>query len=267
MKINIYLCEGPHDVAFLYRIFRVCGFNDISSELIKKLPFPFDKHFESILKNFEYQSGNIFGKPALPIILKNNESYILLYGVGGVTKVPETKRIINNYIALLNSSTLNRNKEIESTIAFIVDADNEGIENRTNDIAKNFAETFSKITQLQHNNIIEDDNFKKVGLYIFCDETKQGKLEDIILPLMKLGNENIFEGAKNYFQEYFDKERLKKPNNAELAKSQIGIAGQLQFSGVANNNIIKQSDYLTDIKISTNKKCIEIIEFITKMKI
>ncbi len=55
MIINIFLSEGAHDVAFLYRIFRVCGYNDLSNKIIKELPFPFNQHFESILKNFEYQ--------------------------------------------------------------------------------------------------------------------------------------------------------------------------------------------------------------------
>ncbi len=267
MKIYIYLCEGPHDVAFLYKILKVCSYKDSFGSIpIKDLPFPFNSHFASILKNFEYQSGNLFGKPALPTILGIDNNFVLLYGVGGITKVAETKIIINNYIALLNSSTLNPDRNIEVSIAFIIDADDKGIENRTMEIRKNYSDIFIDLDNLKHNSIITNVHFSKIGLYIFSSQNQLGKLEDIIFPLMKIDNEMIFDNADIYFQSHFDEKRVKKSNKVDKSKSVIGIVGQLQYSGIANNSIIKQTDYLTDKKISEDLKCQEIIEFINKMK-
>ena len=290
MKINIFLCEGAHDVAFLFRIFRLCGYSDLSNKLIKDLPELFKKYILKQIEEFDYQSGNLFGKPILPIILKtevaqlkindieqnsnflDNKSsiekqtdkisdFVLLYGVGGIKKINETKSIIHAFKALLNSSTFNKKEKIECSVAFIIDADNEGVEKRTIEIKRNFEKDFTNLHKLTHNSYVEDEKFSKIGLYVFSNHDGLGKLEDIIFPLMKSNNEKIFDDAKIYFDTHFDKERTKK-NNVEEMKSLIGISGQLQYSGVSNRDIIKQSDYLNEEKLKTDEKCVEIIEFI-----
>jgi len=267
MKINIYLCEGPHDVAFFQKIFNIFKYKDLSGIQINKLPSPFDKYFESILKTYKYENGNIFGKPSLPTILKSDEDYILIYGVGGIDKVNVCKNIIEDFIAFLNSPNLNKDNTTKCSISFIIDADKEGIEKRNIEIKNRYSDILLNINDLEHNNYIENEFFTKIGLYIFANTNDYGNLEDIIFPIMKKENEKIFDDAELFFDNNFEASRLKKTNNVDKSKSLIGIAGQLQFSGIANNNIIRQTDYLTNEKILDNPKCKEIIEFIEKMKI
>jgi len=81
---------------------------------------------------------------------------------------------------------------------------------------------------------------------------------------MSEGNETIFENAANYFDTNFDNERAKR-NNAKKEKSMIGIAGNLQYSGVANNSIIQQSDYLNKEKIDKSKECQKITQFFEEL--
>lgn len=128
-----------------------------------------------------------------------------------------------------------------------------------------FRELLPELDQITlTNNIVTTSSYKKIGLNIFANENGTGNLESILIPLMSEGNETIFQDAATYFDANFDKKRAKK-NNAKKEKSMIGIAGNLQYSGVANNSVIRQSDYITKEKIDKNKQCQKIIQFFEEL--
>ncbi|MFI5140452.1 MAG: hypothetical protein ACHQIM_21715, partial [Sphingobacteriales bacterium] len=124
----------------------------------------------------------------------------------------------------------------------------------------------------------------KIGAFIFTDIDKNtGKLEDILLPLMKHQNETNFEAAGTYLSKHHEDSRLfplKLSVDAETSvvtesrsskkgdkekydekKSLLGVVGQLQRSGKSNVVCISDSDYLTLSKIQSSVKCQEIITF------
>ncbi len=121
----------------------------------------------------------------------------------------------------------------------------------------------------------------KFGAYIFTGNNNEtGKLEDVLLPLMKLDNDSIFENAEIYLKKNVDSLRTyplklsvkngslteirstkKGDTDFDEQKSLIGITGQLQRSGKPNTAYISDSDYLTLDKIRNNQKCIGISTF------
>ncbi len=122
----------------------------------------------------------------------------------------------------------------------------------------------------------------KIGAYIFTGlDNNLGKLEDILLPLMKVNNDGIFSSAESFLDANHDISRTfplklskdaagtiietrsvkNKDTDFDRIKSVIGIAGQLQRSGKPNTAYISDTDYLTLTKINENEKCRAIIAF------
>ena len=101
----------------------------------------------------------------------------------------------------------------------------------------------------------------KVGAFIFSkDGEETGKLEDILVPLMKQDNEQIFENAEGFIDRHYEESRC-RGKKFDKGKSVIGTVGQLQKSGGSNVVCIDQTDYLTDEKVLNNAQCKEIITF------
>lgn len=267
-KILLILCEGSHDVAFLYKILRLgLVAKDIQSKKITEFDSNLSKYFINTLKNYNYEDGNLQGKPKMPVpleLVKNDiKTQIFIYGLGGDAQIQNWRNTIQAYKDLIESEHENDNYQI--TLALFFDADKEGSQNRLEKTKKYFRDVIKEIDQITLiENIISTSSYKKLGLNIFADTKGTGNLESILIPLMSEGNETIFENAANYFDSNFDTHRAKK-NNAKKEKSMIGIAGNLQYSGVANNSIIQQSDYINKEKIDKNEDCQKIIQFFEKL--
>jgi hypothetical protein len=105
---------------------------------------------------------------------------------------------------------------------------------------------------------------------------------DIVIPLMRDGNEEIFQKAAEFLklkeEGRLSKLEIVKRTDGELEekystkkldfdekKSQIGIVGQLQVSGKANTVIIKDTDYIKLQKIRDNRLCRNILDFIRSL--
>ena len=57
-KVLFVLCEGPHDVAFLYRIFKVVGFNQNNKNIID-YPQPLNEYLKNeIIKSHMNYKGH-----------------------------------------------------------------------------------------------------------------------------------------------------------------------------------------------------------------
>lgn len=263
-KILLVLCEGAHDVAFLYRILRFgVSAKDIQGKKITEFDSSLSNYFINTLKNYNYEDGNLQGKPKMPIPLELNKDdhkiQVFIYGLGGDAQIQNWKNTIEAYQDLINSE--HENGKYEIVLALFFDADKEGNEKRlktTQDNFKKLIPELDKITLTE--NIVTTSSYKKIGLNIFANKNGFGNLESILIPLMREGNEKIFDNAATYFDENFDKSRT-KGNKAKKEKAMIGIAGNLQHSGVANNSIIQQSDYITKEKIDKNEECQKIITF------
>lgn len=227
----------------------------------------YQKYFINTLKNYKYEESNFYGKPNMPVPLelkKNDDTIqIFIYGLGGDKKIQDWKNMIEAYQDLVKSQ--HENEHYEVSLALFFDADKEGSKSRLKITQDYFRELLPEIDTITlTENIAETSSYKKIGLNIFADKNGTGNLESILTPLMRKENEDIFNNAASYFDANFDKKRTKR-NNAKKEKSMIGIAGNLQYSGVANNAVIRQSDYITKDKIANNEDCKKIIQFVEQL--
>jgi hypothetical protein len=287
IQVIVVLCEGPHDVAFLRKILKTIGFESGDSIKIKDYPSPMNSIIPTALKQADIEELNIgqIGRGSRPtsLLVKNNV-YLFLYSMGGDGKKEERRKFaqgIKNSIWQPGQIKAGRRDNVIGIIYFF-DADTKGISARLKNITLEIdvaldvkGEVFENASFFKHENV-------KYGAYIFAkQDADNGKLEDILLPLMNQGNELIFEGANHYLDQHYDESRLyplkielvkdqieeirsnknKEKYKHDRSKSLIGIVGQLQKSGSPNTAHISDTDYLTLEKIRANSKCQEITKF------
>lgn len=261
IKIISVLCEGPHDVAFIAKVLKISGFKSNESTKLAKFPSPMNSLFktEATKTNIEELNFAELRQTLLPsATLQKGDIYLFLYALGGDTRKDNRNKILKQFLSFIPKeseiSSLPENTTL--SIVYFFDADDMGIDGRIKLLNTEIEETLEQ-KPFDRNGDMKTIKGLKIGCYIFS-ENETGKLENIVLPLMKQGNEQIFDDAKQFIDTNYDNKRDK---GYDFHKASIGIAGQLQKSGSTNTVIIAQSDFLSKEKIMNNSKCIEIIAF------
>jgi len=268
-NIITVLCEGPHDVAFLTKILKSNGYKSNDNKKIGEYPVPYNNLLENEAKKIDINGLNIqeLRSVMLPTsTLINNDSQLFLYAVGGDTRKDKRQKLlteINSFIAKTEGEYEILPINTKLAVLYFLDADEKGEKVRFAEVTSELKEIFDEFddSEFGEKPIALFENKLTIGAYIFKEKgNDRGKLEDILLPLMKNGNDEIFDEAESYIGTHFVKKRAKgKKFNKE--KSIIGIAGQLQKSGGSNVVCIAQTDYLRDDKILADEQCIEIANF------
>ena len=286
-KIVFFICEGAHDTAFLYRLFLTEGFQTYK-EIIGKFPKPLDSFILKALSRGDYENMKLMetGRKTIPTeILFKWKTLVMFYDIGGDSNKKRRKDLIEQFLALKPSDESgeyewNAQKIQEYFFIYFFDADHKGVAQRVKEVEQEVKEIFNidsvKISHAGKTQVLKGYS---VGCYIFAKDDGYGKLEDIMIPLMREGNEEIFQKAADFLKfkeegrlsklkivkrtdgEFEEKYSTKKLDFDEK-KSQIGIAGQLQVSGKSNTVIIKDTDYIKLQKIRDNHLCRNILNFI-----
>ena len=278
------LCEGPHDVAFLYRILRVNGLQKYSKP-IGEFPAPLDDYFtkEAAGEDLERLKLEQVRNRRLPseVLAYGDDALVLLYAIGGDSKAAIRQKLLQDIGSMYGRDPLEKKigtgATAECSILYFFDADQRGTETRLREIRRELSGILRQEVSLsgrppryRHANSIT------YAAHIFAEAGEPtGKLEDILLPLMRQDNEEIFRHAEDYVRLH-DPERLPRLKirleNGQLTekrdkkekgeyhrdKSIIGVAAQLQNSGSTNAVCIKHSDYLNRNKIVSDPSCQEI---------
>lgn len=264
-EIIIILCEGPHDVAFLYRILSANGIKSNGKLMIKEFPKPINDLLKTEVTKTNVDDINIHEvrDVLLPYKTMNRDNnFFLLYSMGGDSQIISRQKLlaeISSFIPKENEiSSLPENTNL--SIIYFLDSDKNGISNRIEKLNDEIYEVLSIKPFVNHKEIFKFNRLKLGAFIITGADNENGKLEDILLPIMTLENEVIFDNAKSFIDINFDIDRLVK--KFDNAKSLIGIVGQLQISGASNSVCIDKSDYISEDKIKVNTKCIEIFTYI-----
>lgn len=279
MKTTILLCEGPHDTAFLTRIMRTYGYN-MYNESIKDYP---EYLANFILKHVvaanveelniqEARNGKI-----LPYnVLISQDSLLLMFSLGGDSREERRSLIANAFKEMFEDGKDGiMGKSIdghELRIVFFFDADKSGIHKREEQMRKELSivfETEEGLDKLANLQYIDKYNIQW-GLYIFHDHQAQegqvecGTLEDLVLPMMVEGNEDISDNIEAILSKRLSYNLFKGDKKSfKHDKAKIGMLGQLDKSGSANPAIIEQSRFITDEQILKNNLCKEIMAFLS----
>lgn len=220
--------------------------------------------------------------------VQKGDCFVFLYSMGGDGKSDARKSILRNLrLNIPEPGEIEKGRLPEGTelsLIYFFDADARGVNTRLAEVRSEIKEVLTTVpdTAFPTNGSFGLFEGIKIGAYIFTGaDNTNGKLEDVLLPLLKLSNENIFDNADAYLNTNHDPARIfplklsidgtgavtearstrAKDTDFDRAKSLIGITGQLQRSGKPNNAYISDSDYLTLAKVNGNPKCQAIISF------
>lgn len=263
-------CEGPHDVAFLTKILKSDEFKSNDKCKIGEFPLPYSKLLEKEAINSNVADLNLQGlrNNTMPnATLKKGENILFFYALGGDSRKDKRNKLLSDIDSFVPKSENELSilpEDSKLSILYFLDADNKGVDARLIEIGN---EINSKISEINESSFSENgkivqlyDRRLNIGVYIFCTrEGNTGKLEDILVPIMKLGNDKIFEDAEKFIQENYDENRC-IGNNFNTQKSIVGTIGQLQKSGSSNVVCISQTDFLSPEKILADPQCQEIIQ-------
>ena len=285
------LCEGPHDVAFLNRILKADGYQQEEKITLGKYPAPMSQ-----LLIQQAQASNVgdlnlqeVRRRLLPAhVLKKGDIFLFLFSLGGDGKQADRIELLNRFRQFVPSPNRIRipgaADDNQYSVLYFFDADDQGVEPRRAAINREVTTALGVSEQdgFQSPGEVKIINGLQVGCYVFSElGSDQGKLENVLVPLMQKNNEAIFQAADDFLQKYHEEDRLKKlkfrvqadgtviekrdkKHKYDHKKSLIGTAGQLQLSGLSNQVYIGQSDYLTLSKILSDSQCQEIIAFFQK---
>lgn len=285
-------CEGPHDVAFIYRIFKSLGYKTNDGCKIGAFPSPFNGLIKQETERSNVENLNLqeVRRGFVPSrTLKKGNKFIFLYSVGSDKKQPPRQEMLKKLFSFIPAegefSVLPEGTKL--SVIYLFDADDKGVTARLDYVSKEInaiVETEESINFIE-NGTYQTANEIKFGTYIFTGEDNNtGALEDILIPLMAEDNEAIFANADSFLGGHFDdarlfplKIRIDNDTNTitenrsirgqdkykyDNKKSLVGVVGQLQCSGKANTVCISDADYITLAKIQANPKCIEISNFL-----
>jgi hypothetical protein len=287
------LTEGDHDSAFLYRILKANGFTSYSVK-IKDYPAPLNSFLQTDIINVSIPEVKVQQARTrfLPYyVMQKGDNLIFIYSIGGDSK----NKIRTALVSALNAFNIDDVDDLaiqalpntKMSVLYFFDADDKGTDFRVAQIIEEIKPAFPKFKFEENSNYNSSTFYQiedlKVGTYIFREvEEDKGMLEDIMLPLMQDGNEDIFLAAETFLTtnttctlfkdklKYDETETfLKKVNKQKYShrKSIIGTIGQLQKSGKSNTVCISDADYLNNDKILNNHTCIDIVELINKVMI
>ncbi|SHE78662.1 DUF3226 domain-containing protein [Chryseobacterium sp. OV279] len=267
-QILAILCEGVHDVEFLSKILRFNGFSSNDSSKIKDYPAPIAQLLKTEATKSNVDDLNLMTvrQVLLPgSTVRKDNNYLLIYAMGGDEKKTIRKQLLSDFHMLIpkKDEISSLPKDTNLGIIYFLDSDDKGISERISNLNTEINEIIN-IQPFKSHKEIYNHNGLKLGAFIFTGaDNDTGKLEDILMPLMKKDNEDIFENANSYLKDHYnDGRKVQKYDND---KSIIGVVGQLQISGASNTVCIKKSDYLNDVKIKADIKCIEIVDYINSL--
>lgn len=290
-KLISIACEGSHDVAFLNRLLKAQGFRTNEKIKIGEYPSPMGRFFETSLRRSDFQQLNFSEARQVPLpshALNKEDVFIFLYSLGGDSKRAERAALLKRMAAFIPSDE----QEIRVlpdgtslTMVFMFDADNVGVGPRLESMRQELAEAVgvdpAEIAVRANGDCCQVKGLG-VGCLVLTDESNEtGKLEDVLLPLMRQGNELIFEAADQFIDGYYDATRTRflriRPTETgveesrgsdkdfDRKKSLIGVVAQLQISGKPNQACINRTDYLNLEKLSNSPHCIPIRAFLERV--
>lgn len=290
-KLISILCEGPHDAAFLNRLLKAQGFRTNERIKIGDYPYPMGQFFVTSLRRSDFQQLNFSEARQVPLpshALNKEEISIFLYSLGGDSKRAERAALLQRMAAFIPNDEQEIRvlpKDTSLTMVFMFDADEAGVGPRLESMKRELAEAMGVdlAAVAVHSN---GDCCKTGGLGVGClvltdESTETGKLEDVLLPLMKQGNEAIFEAADLFIDGHYEVSRTRflriRPTESgveesrgsdkdfDRKKSLIGVVAQLQISGKPNQASINRTDYLNLDKLLTSPHCIPIRAFLERV--
>lgn len=273
MNLKIVMVEGPHDGAFISKVMKVNGYKTFSKHIGDYQPQMIAKYLIGQYRNApvaELNMQSLRQQMLFPsYALHAGEDLVLIFHMCGDCQDVKRRKLVTELREFFLSATARSTGAVSNsdTLTFVYefDADKKGVAERVNQANKEISGVDNDFKGFQNNGSYIISNGIRWGVFVFADSDGLGKLEDIILPMMEKGNEDIAACAK----EFVDKKDTfvlfqKEKSTNDLQKARVGVMGQLQKPGVAAPAIIEQSSFLTEEKIKGSKACVDLFAFLSQ---
>jgi hypothetical protein len=258
--------EGAHDANFFARVLVESG----EYVMLKRKVAAYPKNISKFLQGL-YQGSNpddvVVGKPLermTPVlVLKSteHERYIFGFVTGGCDKTEGAAEVLQRIKSFAIPESEDQVKilgNIKYSILFVFDADSRGVDDTKKSFASSYGSVlkdFGDIESIGHNSWINLGNVK-LGLYIFCDGSGIGTLEDNVLETL-MAKQELPLGAANGYMNTHSKEinvsilQDQKIDvialRAKLHKAMFTIAGQREKKLVGSSLavILRETEMLS----------------------
>lgn len=265
MEALLVFCEGPHDVAFIQQVLKICLNFEKVTWTFSQYPSPFNSLFKNSVQKHAADdlSLDMAHKFFLPdSVWKKDEVLILVFNTGGKSQTEKVKTLLKSFLTLLEQAkTFPENSASIITKAkylFLYDADHIGTAALFNEIKQIFLviedepswsfDDWNFLNEYPFGAIAEDK-----AAYIWSLNPKNGTLEDILLPMFEKDQEKLVDKATGFVDSgifLWETEHKKlKTRFAEIAarkKAIITCAGQREKTGSSMNVIIGQAKLITE---------------------
>jgi hypothetical protein len=233
--------EGAHDANFVGRLLVECGSFSDEEVRVSDLPDPVDKFLVEL-----YKLGNVEGQaigkaekkmpPAVALRSADGRRYFLGFVTNGATNTSSAHNIIDRLMVFASRDEISElsTHGHEFALMFFFDADDHG----TGQTELNFANHYmgklqefdQKFTCPQHRQIVSCAGVP-VGLYVFCDGSGTGTLEDCVTRLLNVPHKGSLDEAMNYLAAHnvdlpFNTSDKQVASRAKRYKAALTVLGQ-----------------------------------------
>ncbi len=283
MKANFVICEGRCDIAFVRRsslaIIPECkqfneGIDNLSTPFGAKPPgFPkgvIARYIENSFKDNPAESRKLTGAAILPrpqfdAAVVNNERDIIYLFVdsGGRDQHNGVINLLESVDAPIKDLGNSGDLDVkECATAFVFDANDRGKENVIQEFCRNYRKYFGYFSNGNFESWVKSDRCP-VGLYICCDDSGTGALENHVGSMSKSVWPERHREARGFIEAHSDGDDKVLRTEANKLKAIIATVGQFNFPGDSLISIIKNgSKGIPDEKFRTSGVCRELVNFL-----
>lgn len=271
MNLKIVMVEGPHDGAFISKVMQVYGFKPCKDPIGDYQPKFIAEYLGKQYKKAPVDQLNLQSVrqqilfPSYSLI--QGDIQLLIFHMNGDRRADRREKLTGELCRFIHSSMTSEALGADDKITFVYefDADEIGIDGRLSQTNEEIRRIDPECPEITENGNYVESKGVRWGAFVFANNNGKGKLEDIILPMMEMGNEDVAVNAKDFvdkrdsFTLFQGRKPMKYPQ-----KARVGVMGQLEKEGCAIPAIIEQSSYLTNEKIKSSSVCEQIFLFLSR---
>ncbi len=229
MKYAIIGVEGPHDQAFVGKVFQILGFESFKGNAAN-----LDSFWRKFIPTYP-KKGNLYNRLDMPSIVFTDNISVAIYAGEGSNLKTNLDDIIYN------------NSEYQTNLfafGIIADADKETPQKIAERYAKTFRNYFYNFPQQAG---LVDINNPRTGIYILPDNISNGVLDILLYECGKIAYPEYIERAKLYLDLFSEEEKqfLKwKPFAYE--KALVATVVSVLKPGKTNTVSIKDNNWISE---------------------
>jgi hypothetical protein len=281
VKVLLVFCEGSHDVAFVSQVMKsFFNFNRVTWKF-SQYPAPFNELFRVSVEQHAAQdlSLDMAHKFFLPDqVLESESQVVLLFNSGGKSQSDKVKDLLSNFLPLLENAKTFPGDAVaivsEARYLFLYDADDLGVDNTRIEIRKAFREIEGNLWMTEQWAVHQNNPFAAMmgekSIYIWGDTIEKGTLEDLLFPLFKQDNLELFSKAETTIDEFFswdtanDNLKIAVAEDARRKKAIITFAGQRKKPGGSMSVILDQAKLITKETLINDPNSLAFAKFVAE---